>query len=246
MGKKDSSFWADGEEGIFANHETAAAGDEDAQHDLEQEDELPPLQFVTGPDGLPMPAGFQEAPNDHADVSPRSLLCLAGCKHYVEAVCDLEPGSEERVTIRRCRRLRTWAELMDLSEADVWACSGFEPSAPPTDAAVYSAVQRNAELLDGLHENRPDELRSVCEAGPCEHYMELIVQGPNDVDQRTMRYCTALAGAARQFDLTVRLVRGCSSWRPMSSSEEVSVAGVASARVLMEQRKRHEEATDGD
>jgi hypothetical protein len=238
------AFWTDRDEGVFGDPVAQSAGDPDAADDLERDALLPPLQFMVGPDGIPMPAGFVPAANDRNAVHEGTLLCLAGCRHYVEAVCDLEPGSPERVTLRYCRLLRTWAELMDLAEADVWACSGYEPSAPPTDEASYSAIQRNAEVLDGLHENRSAAYRAICESGPCEHYVELLAQGPNDDEPQTRRFCIALAGAARAFDLCERLVRGCSCWQPRALDENVALAGVSSARVLMEQRKRHEEASD--
>lgn len=86
---------------------------------------LPGPTYVQGIDGLPTVAERLEDP-----VLPaieENLVCIAGCRHYLEWLVDSSDMGTGRELQRFCRKFSTATELMDLSDGAVFACSGFAP-----------------------------------------------------------------------------------------------------------------------
>jgi len=86
---------------------------------------LPGPSYGVGADGLPVVTERLEDPLLPA--TEDNLVCLAGCKYYLEWLIDSTDMGEGRELQRYCRRFATSTELMDLSDGAVFACSGFCP-----------------------------------------------------------------------------------------------------------------------
>ena len=203
-----------------------------------------PIAFGPGLDGLPVPLPQAET-SQPATVDAQCLICLAGsCAHYqgvVQAV-DVEDRATRRTT-RACHRLCARGSHLGLAEADIYACSEYRPRRV-VEAAAWSAVQRNAELLDGLDENRPDECQSICDAGPCEELCVALYRGPNDHEQQVGRWCRLLSTVEKLFSLSEAPVLSCTAWRPRVLDPAAAARGVEAAEIAVEQARRHATAED--
>lgn len=241
-------FFDDKDEGIFADDEApvGAYGDPDAEQDLRDEGFVPGLQFGMGPDGIPLPVEMTLPPPGSAAVVWPRFLCLAGpCRHYIECLQQFQTDGPERRTRRFCRRLRTWAELMDLANADVWACSAYDPQVLPAvgssaDFAAQAVVLNRSRLLEVAERAEANGLfRGRCLDGPCEHVVELLLTYPatgTDQLKRVIRYCPLLAGAARQYEVHERPMYACSAWSPLTRTPAVALAAVENRELLEERR----------
>ena len=223
-GKAD--FFGDRVGGILEDPDDppGSAGDPDAIVDLKQDHYVPPVAFGVAEDGLPMPVcvGDQRAPST-SQVHEENFICLT-CDHYIEMVAAISMvgDHEVRVVERRCSLMRTWAELGDLTEAQVLTCSGHSRQRPST---IYSGL---------------------CARGPCRHFVEMSLQGPLDAEPKTTRWCLALGGAARYYDLRDRIVRSCSVWRPERFDGPAIQAAATALTVAREVRDERRRTDDGD
>lgn len=86
---------------------------------------LPGPSYGVGADGIPTVIDKLEDPLLSA--VPDNLVCLDGCKYYLEWLIDSSDMGEGRELQRFCRRFSTASELMDISDGAVFACSGFCP-----------------------------------------------------------------------------------------------------------------------
>ena len=143
---------------------------------------------------------------------------LPSNREHLQRAIDMVEDHEVRQVERRCSLMRTWAELGDLTEAMVLACSGHPRCKPSTSYPGH------------------------CSQGPCEHFVEMTLQGPLDAEPKTTRWCLALGGAARYYDLRTRVVRSCTVWRPERFDGGVFKAAVTAMTVAQEVRDERRRA----
>lgn len=242
------SFFEDfDEEGIFVNRKdpVGSYGDKDAIEDLTADRVVAPITFIQALDGVIAPAPsvdvmkILDAPTR---VSLAEMVCLAGpCQHYIEQVVktgELVDGSPFKTVKRYCSRLRTWAEVMQLDDVNIIACSGHAP--PATTSPVESSrINQSRARLSELNKNAmgiPGHDLGICHSGMCEHYIVVVYQALDEnanwaEDKR--RYCLRLAGAARpRLLISYQPVLGCSGlksllpdgptrWRVLSKNQDV-------------------------
>jgi len=81
-----------------------------------------------------------------------TLVCTVGpCKHYADLLLQVDESNrpEERVLKRYCRALATAAELMELTEACIFACSYYEPPAQHWgEETIKSRMEKNRTDLE--------------------------------------------------------------------------------------------------
>lgn len=241
-------FFEDEDEGIFADPErpVGAYGDEAAADDIRDEGYSPALQFGVAQDGLPVPVQMTPLPRGSAGVTWERFVCLAGpCRHYLELLQQYLPDAPEKQTRRFCLQLRSWAEPLDLAEADLWACSEYDPrpltAVSPEVLTVAAALQQNRIRLLEVAE-RAEELgldRGRCVDGPCRHVAELVLTYPatgTDEVRKVVRWCQLLAGARRPYEVHERPVYACSGWSPVARTSRVAQVAAENEFMLAQRR----------
>jgi len=240
------SFEKDFDEGIFA--ESPHAGDRNAKEDMDLEHVfVAPINMHSGVDNLPIPDIndvdiFGELPA----VDYKSFKCNIGpCKHYTECLVLVPSGpdhdAEDLHECKRwCGRIRTWAEQTDITEVEIYSCTGYEPvqSAAFSDE-VSKALAHNIEeavsvrrhaLLAGFD-------YGICVNGPCENYFEVICRKPNEEEKESVRYCMRLAGLGRLFSLNQSHIDACNSWKPLAFSCKMSDVNERNIKLLEDLRR---------
>lgn len=235
------------DEGIFADDPPSAAGDPEAKKDMEMQSWVPSITLGVGPDGL-----IEMPPEDGASildspppVNTENFICLAGpCKHYTEVyrlvpegpMVDAEPNVE---ACRWCGKLRTWAEQTDLTEAEIYACTGFEPGTESSPSEVRKACEQNAKVLAEVRQQQAEQksLIGICAAGACEDYFEMIVKVPNEFDMESRRYCQRLAGLGRLYDLREKPMVACTRWKPVGGAAYVGMIAAKNIENINKYRK---------
>jgi len=235
------------DEGIFADDYHAAAGDPDAEKDLRMESWVPGLSLSIDKDGLvefppEMDGRNILEPPERVDVE--KVLCLGGpCRHYTEVARLIPEGpqmdAEGNVEVGRwCGKIRTWAEQTDLTEANIHGCTAYEPVNYGPQEIVNRAMSKNLDTLKKVRDQEIEEkvVLGICAIGPCEDFVEMVVETPTEPEWRSRRWCQRLAGAARFFDLSEKPVISCSGWRPLGNNP--SLAAVAAANIQYIERCR--------
>lgn len=253
------NFDDDEDEGIFGDSEKLAAGDPAARADIEAAQQVPMLVLGRDEQGFAaMPEeeySILDAP-ERVDVT--NFICLGGpCKHYTEngRLVPEGPGlgAEENIEVGRwCGRVRTWAEQLDLSEAKIYACTAFEPVSSGDPGAVRVGLEQNARVLASIQAQRHAEQADIglCCRGPCQDFVEMLVQVPTGEDRESKRWCTRLAGAGRLYDLRERPVVSCTGWMPRGSSPDLAevargnIARIAQCRKAMAERPKTQESEE--
>jgi len=224
------NFDDDDDDGIFADPETLAAGDPEARADIEAASQVPMLTLGRDEEGfasvMDQDKGVLDAP-ERVDVS--NFICLGGpCRHYTEngRLVPEGPGlgAEENLEVGRwCGRVRTWAEQLDLSEASIYACTGYEPASWGNEDALAAQAQ-NTRILKEINDQRLQEKADIgiCVRGPCREFVEMLVKSPTGTDRESRRWCVRLGGLGRLYDLSDRPVLTCSGWMPVGSGPELA------------------------
>lgn len=88
---------------------------------------LPGPKLTMGSDGLPSMAGSERLEDPPIPPTPENLVCVAGCRHYRDWLIDSQDTGPGRELQRFCRAFGTAEELMDISDAAIYACSEFSP-----------------------------------------------------------------------------------------------------------------------
>ena len=245
------------DEGIFADDPAAAAGDLAAKHDMEQQSWVPNIALGVGPDGLvemPPDDGQRSILDASLPVSAKNFVCLGGpCKHYTENARLVpegpELGAESNVEVGRwCGRIRTWAEQLDLTEAEIYACNCYDPPR----ASWFKKDQnketkaRNKKTLGEIAQQEVDEkvFVGICTVGPCKDYAELIVKTPVEDMAESRRFCVRLGGLGRLYDIRDKPVVVCSGWNPIKKTAAVKQAAVENIKNIEKYRKAMAERTE--
>jgi hypothetical protein len=253
------SFDDDEDEGIFGDSEKLAAGDPIAKLDISEHNAVPML--VLGRDD----EGFTAVPEEDKSildaperVDATNFICLGGpCRHYTEnaRLVPQGPGldAERAIEVGRwCGRVRTWAEQLDLAEAKIYGCTAFEPVSTGDPETLRLALEQNARVLASIQAQRRAEQADIglCCRGPCQDFVEMLVQVPTEDDRESRRWCLRLAGAGRLYDLRERPIVGCTGWMPRGSSPELAevarnnAESIKRCRKVMAQRPKHTEEHD--
>lgn len=110
--------------------------DDDPREDLRL------AQVVLAPDGLPTVVAPPREP--YAALVPERLVCM-GCRWYMDLLVpsgDVGPGEEDPQAVERwCLRHGD----LRLTDAEVFACSRFEPA--PWARGARALVKRNRRLI---------------------------------------------------------------------------------------------------
>lgn len=219
------------EGGIFQdrNNPPGAAGDPDAIEDLRAESAALPMQGAVAEDGLVAPAPQKDMMGVLLSDVSIEMVCLHGpCKHYTEAV--VQEGNLQR-TIRRCSRIRTWAEQTNLDDVNVLGCSHHE-----TDHPLHPNVQEKVEegLAAVADANECNDFLGICHMVSCQHYANILIdkgEGPE-----IHRWCLHLGGAAKPFKFTnENPVLACTAAKPGRPNDAL----IHAKRQLAEARARH-------
>lgn len=260
------------DEGIFADDPPAAAGDPYARADMELQSWVPSISLGVGADGLiemPPDDGSPSILDSPGPVSAENFICLGGpCKHYTENArmvpegpeIDAEPNIE---TGRWCGRIRTWAEQLDLTEAEIYGCNCYDPDPklswfqrmlrwffPRTDKNKETKRKNNkviAEVMQQVIDQKV--LVGICVVGPCEDYAELIAKTPSEDMAESRRFCVRLGGLGRLYDLREKPVIACSGWKPIRTNATVRKVAEGNVKRINEYRRvmaeRPQEEEDG-
>lgn len=252
------NFDDDDDDGIFADPEKIAAGDPQARADIEAASQVPMLTLGRDGDGfasvMDQDKSILDAP-ERVDVS--NFICLGGpCRHYTEngrlVPGGPDLGAEENIEAGRwCGRVRTWAEQLDLSEARIYACTGYEPAIWGNDDALQAQAQ-NSRILKEINDQRLQEQADIgiCVRGPCREFVEMLVKHPTSTDRESRRWCVRLGGLGRLYDLSDKPVIACSGWMPVCSGSalaEVSrqnIERISQCRKAMASRSSTESEND--
>lgn len=250
------------DEGIFADDPAAAAGDPDAKHDMEQQSWVPNIALGVGPDGLvvmPPDDGQRSILDAPLSVSSENLICLGGpCKHYTENARLVpegpELGAESNIEVGRwCGRVRTWAEQLDLTEAEIYACNCYDPDSKTNwFRRLFQKDQnketksRNQKTLAEIAQQEIDEkvFVGICSVGPCKDYAELIVKTPVEDMAESRRFCIRLGGLGRLCDIREKPVVVCSGWNPIKKTAAVKQAAIENKKNIEKYRKSMAERTE--
>lgn len=88
---------------------------------------LAEIAYRKGADGIPEPA-LDPIDDPILPASPVNLVCQVGpCRSYTELLTDSPDLGEGRQLSRYCRRLSVGSELMELTDAVVFACNAYQP-----------------------------------------------------------------------------------------------------------------------
>jgi hypothetical protein len=247
------------DEGIFADDPAAAAGDPDAKYDMEQQSWVPNIALGVGPDGLvkmPPDDGQRSILDAPLPVSGENFICLAGpCSHYTENARLVpegpELGAESNIEVGRwCGRIRTWAEQLDLTEAEIYACNCYDPPKAGwlKKDPNKKARARNQKTLAEIAQQEVEEkvFVGICSVGPCEHYAELIVKTPVEDTAESRRFCVRLGGLGRLYDLREKPVVVCSGWSPITKTAAVKQAAIENSKNIDKYRKAMAERKEED
>jgi hypothetical protein len=219
------NFDDDEDDGIFSDPEKIAAGDPYAEADIKAATQVPMITLGRDADGftsvMEQEKSILDAP-ERVDVS--NFVCLGGpCRHYTEngRLVPEGPGlgAEENIEVGRwCGRVRTWAEQLDLSEAKIYACTGYEPASWGNEDALRAQAQ-NTRILKDINDQRLQEGAQIgiCGDGPCKEFVEMLVKAPTGTDRESHRWCVRLGGLGRLYDISDRPVICCSGWMPVGS-----------------------------
>lgn len=249
------------DEGIFADDPAAAAGDPDARYDMEQQSWVPNIALGVDSDGLikmPPDDGQRSILDAPTPVSAENFICLAGpCKHYTENARLVPEGPElgaaSNVEVGRwCGRIRTWAEQLDLTEAEIYACNCYEPQESSRLRTTWMGVPRfikkdkykeakarNQKTLAEIAKQEVEEkvFVGICSVGPCKDYAELIVKTPAEELAESRRFCVRLGGLGRLYDLREKPVVVCSGWNPIKRTPAVKKAAIENSKNIEKYRK---------
>lgn len=88
---------------------------------------LPGPKLTMGSDGLPAMAGPERLEDPPIPPTPENLVCVAGCRHYRDWLIDSQDTGPGQELQRFCKAFATAEELMDISDAAVYACSEYAP-----------------------------------------------------------------------------------------------------------------------
>jgi hypothetical protein len=251
------------DEGIFNENPSEAAGDSDALADMQAEGWVPPLKLMLDADGLAIPEDSDVSILDEPPpVTTKNFICLAGpCKHYTEngrfEVSGPAPDADDHIEIGRwCGKVRTWAKPTDLSESEVFGCTGFEPivnSLSNFNAVAGAKIQNALEITKMRKAAAKAKLNlGICAHGHCKEFVEILVRKPLDRDEpdkrESLRFCNRLAGLGRLYDLRERPVFFCNGFNPIGMSEQIAKIVLSNITLLKKYRKilaeRKEEEQD--
>jgi len=132
-----------------------AADERDEFEEARDEAGLSVPAFVMAPDGLPMPDVPHEVLEDESlPPTLENLICQA-CLNYCAVLTSSQDLGGGRQLRRYCTRLQAGSELMELTEACVFACDYFElaeynPLGVDLDEA-REIVARSSVLLEEAH-----------------------------------------------------------------------------------------------
>jgi hypothetical protein len=203
-----------------------AAGDQDAADDILAEEWVPPIVLNMDETGCIVPGVEEDGLLDPAPpVNPSNFICMAGpCIHYTECATILlsgpQPDAEEYLeTGRWCGRLRTWAEQTNLKEAEILACTEYQPLNTMDADVVERVLAQNARVLRDVRKKQLESEADlgICIHGPCVHMVEMVVRSRR-MEERSERLCPHLAGLGRLWDLRERPQKACTAWRPRGES----------------------------
>lgn len=256
------TFDDDEDEGIFGDSEKLAAGDPYAKADIESQNSVPMLSLGRDDEGFSsLLEEGQSILSPPERVDATNFICLGGpCRYYTENARLVPEGpgldAEENIeTGRWCGRVRTWAEQLDLAEAKIYACTAFEPVTFGDPESIRAALEQNARVLASIQAQRRSEQADIglCCRGPCQEFVEMLVQTPTSEDRESRRWCVRLSGSGRLCDLRERPVVACTGWIPRGSSPELAevarcnIARIAQCRKAMSGRPTvTEEEEDAD
>jgi hypothetical protein len=236
------------DEGIFGDNPHRAAGDPDARADMEAESWVPGITIALDADGLVVLPELDDDGKSVLDppppVSIENFICLGDCVHYTENASLVYSGpsidSDQNVEIGRwCGKIRTWAHQWDLTEADIFACSAFQPCIHGDPKNIRKACMQNAEVLTEIRELeiKNKVKMGVCPIGPCESFIEMAVKKPMEVDIESHRYCLRLAGNGRLYDLRERPVVACTGWKPVGNNPSIAAVAAKNIQTIAHYRK---------
>ena len=247
------TFDDDDDEGIFGDSEKLAAGDSAAKTDIEAAQAVPMLVLGRDNEGFAMLPEEERSILDAPErVDVVNFICLGGpCRHYTENARLVPEGpgidADENIEVGRwCGRVRTWAEQLDLAEAKIYCCTAYEPTSCGDPESVRAGLEQNTRVLASIHAQRHAEGADIglCCRGPCQEFVEMLVQVPTSDDRESRRWCMRLAGAGRLYDLRERPIVACTGWTPRGPSPELAevarsnVARIAQCRKVMAARPR--------
>jgi len=255
------TFDDDDDEGIFGDSEKLAAGDSAAKADIEAQNMVPMLTLGRDDEGFTALMEEEKSILDAPErVDTTNFICLGGPGRHSTENARLVPegpglDADENIEVGRwCGRVRTWAEQLDLSEAKIYACTAFEPVAFGDPKTASAALEQNMRVLASIQAQRQSEQADIglCCRGPCQEFVEMLVQTPTSDDRESRRWCMRLAGAGRLYDLRERPVVACTGWIPRGSSPglaevaQSNIERIAQCRKVMAERPKTTEQEQED